>query len=475
MGEIDAVRGARSRTTRRQTAGLVLVCAAQLMLVLDLTVVNVALPSMSADIGLSGVQTTGVITAYVVTFGGLMLAGGRFADVYGRRRVLTLGIVVFTASSLVCGLAASPEVLLAGRVAQGQGAALMSPAALATVTGLFHGPARVRALATWAGIGAFGFVAGLVVGGLLTSGPGWRWIFLVNVPIGLLLIAGVRAVLAPDESRERSPSSLDLVGAALWTGTVGSLVLGLSLIGEASTPGEATLAALAAAGVLAVAFVVVESRTADPILAPNVLRQGPVALGFLVMLVASAGMLTLFFVASMYTQRVLGLDAWEAGLVFVPSAIAAMVAAHLGGHVITHHGTRVVAVAGFALVAVGAGLLSRLDADSSVATAVVPGLVLTSLGLGPAIVVATSTTLARVSDRDAGVASGIVNTGHELGGAIGLGLIAAVLGDAVLGTQAGAYADAFLGIALGALLMAVMATRLIPPMRPDPEYLVHGH
>lgn len=475
MSEKSEVRQDAPAESRRRAAGLALLCAAQLMLVLDLTMVNVALPEMAADIGLSGVQTTGVITAYVVTFGGLMLAGGRFADLYGRRRVLTLGIVVFTLSSLVCGLATAPEALLAARITQGQGAALMSPAALASVTALFHGAARVRALATWAGVGAFGFVAGLVVGGLLTSGPGWRWIFLVNVPIGIALVAGVRAVLDPDASRGRAPGRLDLVGAALWTGAVGSLVLGLSLVGETGASSAATLTSLAAAGVLGAAFLVVESRAADPILAPGVLRQGPVALGFLVMLTASAAMLTLFFVASMYVQRVVGLDAWEAGLVFVPSAIAAMLAAHLGGHAITHHGTRVVAVAGFALVALGAGLLARVDADTSVGAVVVPGLVLTSVGLGPAIVVATSTTLARVSDRDAGVASGIVNTGHELGGAIGLGLLAAVLGDAVLGADAEAYADAFLGIAVGAVLMAALAVRLVPAMRPDPEHLVHGH
>lgn len=464
-----------SGISRRQQAGLLVLCAAQLMLVLDLTVVNVALPEMSADVGLSGVQATGVVTAYVVALGGLMLAGGRLADLYGRRRMLLWGIVVFTVSSVACGLSSAPETLLVGRVTQGAGAALMSPAALATVTSLFQGHARVRALATWAGVGAAGFVGGLVVGGLLTSGPGWRWIFLVNVPIGLLLVLGVRAVLPADRREERASGSVDVAGATLWTAAVGALVLGLSLIGEPDASPALRTAALAAAGVLLVVFVVVEARTAAPILSPKVLRQGPVATGFVVMTVASAGMLSIFFLTSMFTQRVLGLDAWEAGLVFVPSALVTMAAAHLGGHVINHHGTRVVAVGGFLLVAVGAALLSRITDDTSVVTGLVPGLVLTSLGLGPTLVVATSTTLARVEERDAGVASGIVNTGHELGGAVGLGLLAAALGEAIAGAGDDAYADGFLGIGAGAVVMAVLATRLIPSIKPAAEHLTHGH
>ena len=456
----------------RPPLALVVLCAAQLMLVLDLTVVNVALPVMAADLGLGGVQATGVVTAYVVALGGLMLAGGRVADLFGRRRTLLAGVAVFTVSSAVCGLATGPEMLLAGRVTQGAGAALMSPAALASVTALFHGPARVRALATWAGIGVTGFLAGLVVGGLLASGPGWRWIFLVNLPIGVLLLAGVRAVLPPDRTLARRAGRLDLAGAALWTGTVGAVVLGLSLIGEPGVAGGETAGVLGLAGVLGVGFVVAERRAADPVLPPRVLRQGPVLAGFGVMLVASAGLLSIFFLASAFTQRVLGLDAWEAGLVFVPSALAS---AHLGGHVITRHGARVVAIGGFVLVAVGAALLSRIGADTAVLTDLVPGLVLTSLGLGPVIVVATSTTLARVADRDAGVASGIVNTAHEFGGAAGLGLLAATLGNALLGTGAAAYADGFLAVGAGATVMALLAARVVPALRPASEHLAHGH
>jgi EmrB/QacA subfamily drug resistance transporter len=459
--------------SRNPGVALTLLCIAQLMLILDLTAVNIALPTIGAELGLSSVQATAVVTTYAVAFGGLMLLGGRLADDFGRRRTLMVGTVVFTLSSLLCGVADDAGVLILGRALQGVGAALMSPAALAALTGLFHGAARVRALSVWAGIGAAGFAGGLAVSGVLTDGPGWRWIFLANLPVGLLVLLVLPAYLGPDPRRERQPS--DAIGALLTTGTFGALVYGLSVLGEPATDPVWALVGLSAAVVGAVLLLLHQSRHPAPTVPARVLRQRPVLTGLFVMLVASAGMLSIFFLTTMYAQVARGMDALEAGLLFLPSAVATMAAAHLAGHVINHHGTKAVAIVGFLLTAAGAAVLAGVEVDSSLWGRVIPGLVLTSLGLGPNIVVATSTTLARIRDEDAGIASGIVNIGHETGGALGLAAMVAALGTSLTSASAAAYGDGFRGIAVGAVLMAILAAVIVPSLRPESRHLGHGH
>jgi EmrB/QacA subfamily drug resistance transporter len=452
---------------------LLLICLAQLMLVVDITAVNIALPTLSADLGLTGGAVTWVVTAYVLAFGGLMLLGGRLADVVGRKRMLVVGLLVFTVGSLACGFAGSAGVLIGARVLQGVGAALLSPAALASVTTLFSGAERVRALGVWAGVGAAGFVGGLIVSGLLTGGPGWRWIFLINLPIGAVLLVALPVLLPPDGPR--GDRRVDVPGALLATLTMGLLVYGLTRAGEAGWGDWQVLGPLGAAGGSALLFVLVEGRHRAPLIAPHVLRQRPVVTGLGVMLVASAAMLSIFFLASTYAQFVRGMSPVEAGLLFLPSAVLTMVSAHLAAHVITRHGTRAAAVGGFAVTAAGLGLLSRITEDSSIWGFVVPALALTSLGLGPAVVVATASTLARVRDEDSGIASGIVNTGHEVGSAFGLALLAATLGGALTDRYADAFADGFLGLAVGSAVMAGLCAVLVPPVRPAAEHLRHGH
>lgn len=463
----------RSSTDTSSVATLALLCAAQLMLVLDITAMNVALPTLGVDLGMSGGALSWAITAYVVVFGGFMLLGGRLADVLGHRRMLMVGLVVFTAGSVVCGTSGSWSWLVAGRAVQGLGAALLSPAALASLTRAFDGPARVKALGAWAGIGTVGFVAGLVLGGALTAGPGWRWIFLVNVPVAaVILLAGPR-LLARDDAARRG-SSLDVPGAVLVTATVALLVYGLSSAGTHGAGSAHVLVALAGAAATGVALAAVERRHAHPLMEPRVVRQGAVLRGLAVMVAASAGMLATLFLASLYAQQVLDFGPLATGLLFLPSAAATTLSAHVGARLIVRHGARVVAVAAFVVTAGGAAVLTGAPDRASVWTMLVPGLSLISLGLGPVFVAATSSTLASVQGEHAGLTAGVITTGHEVGGALGLGAIAAAVGAAVAAPPA-AFAAAFGWLAAGAAAMAVLSLRIVPAVRPEHARLGHGH
>jgi EmrB/QacA subfamily drug resistance transporter len=435
----------------RRWAALALICLAEFMLVLDVTAANVALPSIGAELSLGRAALTWVLTAYVLTFGGLMLLGGRLADTLGRRRMLLAGLVVFTASSLASGLADSGAVLIGGRAFQGVGAALLSPAALSLITTTFTGAERNRALGVWAAIGASGFVVGLLMSGALTAGPGWAWVFLINVPVGLVVLAALPSAVPPDEPRAGA-ARLDVGGAMLVTASTALLVYGLTAAGDAGWTAPGTLLPIAAAVVAGAAFVALERRLANPLMRIDLLAHRPVVSGTLIMLAASALMLSMFFLVSIYLQDVLGYDALRTGLAFLPAAIAVTVGAHGGAHLVGRVGARAVAVAAFAFTAVGASLLTRLSADSDLWSGLVPGLVIIAIGLGPAFVVATSTALASVDQHEAGLASGIVNTGHEVGGAVGVAAMSTL--------AAGSFADGAgspAGIAGAFAVMAIVA------------------
>lgn len=459
----------------RRWSALVLLCLAQFMLILDVTVVNVALPSIGDDLMISRSQLTWVVTAYVLAFGGLMLLGGRLADVVGRRRILLAGLALFTVSSLICGLAGDGLLLVAGRASQGVGAALLSPAALSIITTSFHGNERNRALGVWAVIGGSGAAVGVLIGGLLTAGPGWEWIFFVNVPVGLAVLLTVPAVVPADPPRQAG--RLDVPGALLGTAAAVLLVYGLVEAGDSGWTAPQTLVPIAAAAVLGGAFVAVERAVRNPLIRVELLRQRSVVAGTFVMLVASGLMLSLFFLSSVYLQGVRGFDAVATGLTFLPAAVAITVGAHLASRLIGRVGARAVAAAALAVTALGIGLLSRLDAQSDVITEFLPGYVLAALGLGPAFVVATTTALSRVPHDQAGLASGIVSTSHEIGGAIGVAVMSAVAaGSIVTGMHdAGGFADAFTVGAVTAGVAALAALRLVPPGRPARAAFGHGH
>src|ERR687898_2431524 len=350
-----------SADPRRWTA-LAVVSMAQFMLILDLTVVNVALPDLAADLDLSRTAFTWTVSAYGLVFGGLLLLGGRLADSYGARPVMLTGLGIFTLASLVTGLAQSQTVLLGGRVGQGVGAALLSPAALAAITGIFHGEERNKALSVWASLGGVGFTAGVLIGGIFTSGPGWRWVFFINVPVGIVLLAAIRAVVPLRRHPDRA-ARVDVLGAVTVTVATGSFIYGMINAGDEGWADFGTLLPIAAAIVLFGVFVVVERTVRTPLMRLNLLSRRPIAAGAFLMLVAAGVLIADLFLGSQYLQHLRGLSALQTGLFFLPPALALMIGAITAGRLVGTIGTRPLAVVGLALVALGNGLLIALSAD----------------------------------------------------------------------------------------------------------------
>jgi EmrB/QacA subfamily drug resistance transporter len=451
---------------------LTLLAFAQFMLIVDITVVQVALPSIGADLALGREALTWVVTTYTLVFGGLMILGGRLADVIGARRTLLTGLAVFTSASLVCGLATSGGVLIGARAAQGVGAALLSPAALAVITTSFHGNDRSRALGVWAAIGGAGAAAGVLLSGLLTSGPGWQWVFWVNVPVGVVVLALIPGLVRPDGTAARQ--SVDVPGALAVTAATALLIYGVVHAGDAGWGSPVTFGALLAAVVGYAVFVGIESRVATPLMRPQTLARRPVVSGTLLMLVATGLMLGLFFLTSLYLQHVRGLDALATGLLFLPVALAITAGAQLGAHLVGRIGGRAVAVGGLLLTALGAAVLTQAPAVDGVLAAVLPGFVLAAFGIGPVFVAATTTTLANVPPDEAGVASGVVNTFHELGGSIGVALVSTVAAASIAGSGTSGFTSGYVVCAIVAAVAAAVALALVPAGKPH-AVAGHGH
>ncbi|NKE60196.1 MFS transporter [Lentzea sp. PSKA42] len=445
---------------------LVLLCLAQFMVILDVTVVNVALPVIATDLELDRAALTWVVTAYTLCFGGLMLLGGRLADTISRRGVFLTGLAVFTVASLASGLAGSATALVAARAAQGVGAALLSPAAMSIVTTTFHGQERNRALGVWAAIAGAGAAAGVLLGGLFTAGPGWEWVFFINVPVGIF-VAVLLPRLVPSGRSGRTPGKVDLPGASIAVLAVGALIYALVRAGDTGWGGGSTPYFLAAGLVLLVVFVVVERRVAEPLVRLELLTRRPVVAGNLVMLAASGLLLANFFLNSQYLQHVLRLDALETGLIFLPVALVIGLGTHLGVRVVNRFGGRPAVAAGFGLAAVGAVLLAQVPESGNAVLAVLPGFLISGLGLGATFVTATTTAMAHVGPHDAGTTSGLINTGHELGATLGIALVSTV---AALSLQSGGpvagFGAAFTAMGIAAAVIAVGATLLVPAGRP---------
>ena len=325
--------------SRRRWQILGLLGIAQLMLILDVTVVAAALPNISADLGLGRQALTWVVSGYTLAFGGLLLLGGRAADLFGARRLVVVGLVAFAGASLLAGLAPTGGALLAGRVLQGVAAAFLSPSALSLVVTTFDGAERDRALGIWSALGGGGAALGLLLGGLLTAGPGWPWVFFVNVPVGLLLALSLHRVL-PHDVASRSPGRLDLLGAALVTAATGTLIYALIQAGDRGWTSLATGALTAAAVGLYLAFVIRVRHAAHPLMNLNLLGRRPVVVGTLLVLVATALMITVFFLGSFFFQNYRGYNALQTGLLFLPVALATMAGATIAGRVLARFGPR---------------------------------------------------------------------------------------------------------------------------------------
>ena len=446
---------------------LALLCVAQLMVILDISAVNVALPDMAADLGIARSDVAWTITSYSLVFGSLLLLGGRAADLLGRRRVFLAGLGVFTTASLASALAGSAGTLFAARAAQGLGAAMLSPAALAILTASFTGGReRTRALGAWGAVAGAGAAIGVLLGGALTELAEWRAIFLVNVPVGAALAAAAARAVPADAAPPRF-RGLDMRGAALATASFGALVYASSQAVDAGWTSAQTLG-LGAAGLGGLAaFAALELRTAEPLLRVQRLADRAVGGGALMMLAVSAVMFGIFLLTSIYMQEVLGAGALETGLAFLPVALATAAGAHAGGHVVRHLGVRVPMAVALAVAAGGLLLLAGVGEDGGYAADVLPGMVVAGAGLGVAVVCVGVAVLSGAREREAGMLSGLNTTGHELGGSLGVAVLVtiATTGVANTGELAGGLGDAYLAAAVLAATASVLALAVLPPAR----------
>ena len=405
---------------------LVLVCFAQFMVVLDATVVNVALPSIQKDLGLSEANLQWIINAYTLVFGGFLLLGGRAGDLLGRKRLFLFGLVVFTTASLLNGLAVNSGMLIACRALQGLGAAFISPAALAIITTTFEeGAERAKALGVWAAIAIGGSAVGLIVGGALTQLISWPWIFFINVPVGIaVFLLSLRGV--PESKDEHAERSFDVAGAVSVTGGLMTLVYAIVEAQQQGWTSARTLGLFALAALLLVAFVVIEMRSKAPLVRLSIFRVRSLTAANVSMFLVASGLFATFFFNTLYIQRVLGYGPLEAGLAFLPFTGGIMVSAGLASKFAPRIGVRPVAIVGMAVTIAGMALLTRMPVGGSYAVDVLPALVLTSLGLGCVFVPLTLIATTGLEDEDQGLASGIFNTSQQVGGALGLAILASL-------------------------------------------------
>jgi EmrB/QacA subfamily drug resistance transporter len=458
---------------RKPWTTLILLGLAQFMVILDITVVNVALPSIGEDLAFSAGDLQWVITAYVLFTGGLLMLGGRATDLFGRRRVFLAGLTLFTLASLASGLAPSPEALIVARAAQGLGAAMLTPGALSIVTTTYAGDQRTAALAAWAAISSAGAAAGVVLGGVLTTGLGWEWVFFINVPIGVATALGVLRIV-PGTRPTAVGRGLDVVGALTAVAGLVLLVYGIEGANEHGWGSARTLALLLASAVLLAAFAGIERRVREPILPPSTWSNRPLVTGVGLILVATALLVAVFFLNTIYLQDVLGWSALETGLAFLPLVLVIGAAANVANNLIRRVGSRNLAALGLLLVAAGATLLLAAPDVASYGTDVLPGFVVLGFGVGLIFPAASIAAMSEVGEETAGLASGLVTTGHELGAAFGVAAISAVATAA--STFVAGYADGFAAVAVVAAAVALIALVVTPAVRPEaePEGGIHG-
>jgi EmrB/QacA subfamily drug resistance transporter len=458
-----------SHSARTGHAALLLVLlVAQLMVILDITAVNIALPSLAKDLQLTGSQVSWTITSYSLVFGSLLLFGGRAADLLGRRRLFLTGLAVFTASSFASALAGTAAALFAARAGQGLGAAILSPAALSIITTCFHGQAKAKALAAWGAVGGAGAAIGVIAGGLLTEFADWRMIFFVNLPVALALAVTALCVIPADTDEPRW-HGLDLRGAALATTSLGAVVYAITQGASAGWASTQTLA-FALVGVTGLAaFAIVETHTEKPLLKIERLADRAVGGGLFLMLAAAGSIFGLFYLCSVYLQNVLGTGPLMTGLAFIPLALAAGIGAHAAGHIVARHGVRVPLASAFAIAAVGMALLAHVGANGTYLRNVLPGMLVAGLGLGIAVVSVSVAILTGSRDDESGMISGLNSTGHEIGGTIGIAVFSTIAAGATgaLGgvNAAGAISHAFVAAGILAGLASLIAFVVLPHAR----------
>jgi EmrB/QacA subfamily drug resistance transporter len=471
-----------SLSSRRGIAILLLLCLVQFMDVLDASILNIALPSIERDLAFSQQSLQWVVNGYILTYGGFLLLGGRIADLLGRRSVLVAGLIVFAGSSLAGGLAQSGSLLVGARFAQGLGAAMLSPAALSTLTTTFRSDReRHTALGVWAAVSGLGGAAGVLFGGLLTEGPGWRWVLFVNVPFSAIALVGAFLLLKKERPSAARLAHFDAVGALLVTGGMLLLVYALVKAPDVGWGTTRTIAELAGAAALLVTFVVNELRVRNPLVPLSILRVKGVAAADATQMVALAGFFPMFFFLTLYMQSVLHYSPLQTGIAYLPLTGGVIIAAGISSQLFSRIGTKPVIVAGTVIASGGLYWLSRIPVNGSYVPDILPGLLVAAFGLGAVFVGATTAANAGVAEDKAGLAAGLLNTGTQIGAALGLAILSALATSrtnsllheglapaATHGYQRALLAGAFLVLAAGVVALLAHNTRQTAPVADEP-------
>ena len=459
--------------TGRAWMVLALACACQFMVILDASIVNVALPSIDRDLGFTAADLAWVVNGYLLTFAGFMLLGGRAADLFGHRRMLTAGLFLFSASSLVGGMATAPAVLVAARVTQGMGAAMLAPATLAVInTGFTEDHARARAFGAWSAAGGVGGMAGAVAGGALTTGLSWRWVFLINVPIGAVLI--VVAMTSLTGTRTARRESLDLAGAVTGTAGLAALIYGVMQSTDHGWTSVPVVGPAVGGLLLLVVFTLVEARFATrPMMPLRLFRIRGVAVGSGMLLLFGGIAIAMWYFTSLFLQNVLGYGALRAGLGQTPAAVTFMVIARRAAGLLPRTGVRPLVLAGCGCFVAGFGWLTQAHADSGYVTSVLGPTLLIAVGIGLTFPTLMAATTADVPEGDAGIIGGLANTAGQAGGSVGLAVLATVAsaetrlapgGSSPAAALAAGYDRVFL-VAAGLGLAIAVVTLLLPRHR----------
>lgn len=411
----------------RRWLAFIVVCLGDLMIVLDSTVVNVALPTIRGALGFSEASLAWVVNAYLLTFGGFLLLGGRLADLYGQRRLFLIGLSAFTAASLACGLVGSAAALVVARAVQGLGGAVVSAVALSLITNLFREPAeRVRAMGYFGFVMAAGGSVGVLLGGLLTDAFDWHWIFLINVPVGAAVFAAAARLLAPDAA-DRSGGKLDVAGAICITAVLLLAISGIVGGNEAGWTSVRTLSMLAAGAVLLLVFILIEARVAAPLMPLHLFGSRNVSVSNVVGVLWAAGMFAWFFLSALYMQSVLGYSPMRVGLAFLPANIIMGAFSYdLSAKVVNRFGIRIPAVTGLIIATLGLVAFALAPVDGTFVMHVLPGMTLLGIGAGVAFNPILLAAMSDVPPEQSGLASGVVNTSFMMGGALGLAVLASL-------------------------------------------------
>jgi EmrB/QacA subfamily drug resistance transporter len=464
---------------RKSWVVLALALAAQVLVVLDISVVNTALPSIGRDLHLDGSDMQWVVTAYLMMSGGGLLFGGRIADLLSRKWVFLTGLAVFTLASIVSGFASSATELITARAGQGLSAALMTPAALSIIMTTYSGAQRRLGLTLWGAVGSLGVAAGVLLGGALTTWAGWQTIFWINAPIGAVaLLAGLKVIPAATSPRA-TLKQFDVAGAATVIGSLAALIYGLGATEQHGWLSARVVVTFAASAVLAVAFKLRETKAASPLVPPHTWKLKSLVSATTVMLGVTGILVGTVFLASIFVQTVMGYSAIRAGVAFVPFALAITLGTVVARHAMGHGTPRAIAAMGLVIVAGGAVLLAQASAGSSFVTGVLPGLAIIGLGVGMVFAPVSVTAMAGIPPQHAGMASGFLMTGHEVGAALGVAVLSAVASTA--GSLASAtgvvngFGRGFLAAAGIAAVLAVFAYLRMPAARVEGGAGMHMH